>query len=103
MYCKFFISVIAVFYLNSIFLVFVECASLKTVPRGKWYCKFCQNMFQREKFVAHNANAVAAGRVLGVDVMGQITERCIRIVKNPEASEVFACVLCRLYLYNKGK
>ncbi|XP_074349536.1 uncharacterized protein LOC141689220 isoform X1 [Apium graveolens] len=78
-----------------------ECASLKTVPRGKWYCKFCQNMFQREKFVAHNANAVAAGRVLGVDVMGQITERCIRIVKNPEASEVFACVLCRGYDFSR--
>lgn len=78
-----------------------ECASLKTVPRGKWYCKFCQNMFQREKFVAHNANAVAAGRVSGVDVMGQITERCIRIVKNPEASEVFACVLCRGYDFSR--
>lgn len=78
-----------------------ECASLKTVPRGKWYCKFCQNMFQREKFVAHNANAVAAGRVSGVDVLGQITERCIRIVKNPEASEVFACVLCRGYDFSR--
>lgn len=87
------------FYLNfiSILLEFVECASLQTVPRGKWYCKFCQNRFQREKFVAHNANALAAGRVSGVDAIGQITERCIRIVKNPEASEVFACVLCRLH------
>lgn len=77
--------------------MFVECASLQTVPRGKWYCKFCQNRFQREKFVAYNANALAAGRVSGVDAIGQITERCIRIVKNPEASEVFACVLCRLH------
>ncbi|KAL1813247.1 hypothetical protein ACET3Z_023312 [Daucus carota] len=78
-----------------------ECASLQTVPRGKWYCKFCHNMFQRERFVAHNANALAAGRVSGVDVIGQITERCIRIVKNPEDSEVFACVLCRGYDFSR--
>lgn len=86
----FFVSVLAVF--------FAECASLETVPRGKWYCKFCQNMFQREKFVAFNANAIAAGRVSGVDVFEQITERCIRIVKNSEEAESIACVLCRLIL-----
>ncbi|KAL7211010.1 hypothetical protein ACSBR2_013992 [Camellia fascicularis] len=36
-----------------------------------------------------------AGRVLGVDLIEQITKRCIRIVKNPEDAEVIACVLCR--------
>ncbi|KAL7211222.1 hypothetical protein ACSBR2_014157 [Camellia fascicularis] len=36
-----------------------------------------KNMFQREKFVEHNANAVAAGRVLGVDLIEQITKRYI--------------------------
>lgn len=56
-------------------------------------------MFQREKFVEHNANAVAAGRVSGVDPIEQITKRCIRIV-NPEA-EVSACVLCRCWLFRK--
>ncbi|GMQ06946.1 hypothetical protein CsSME_00051347 [Camellia sinensis var. sinensis] len=64
-----------------------QCASLSSIPRGKWYCKYCQNMFQREKFVEHNANVVAAGRVLGVDFIEQITKRCIRIVKNPEDAE----------------
>lgn len=51
-------------------------------------------MFEREKFVEHNANAVAAGRVLGIDPIEQINKRCIRIVKNAEA-ELSGCVLCR--------
>ncbi|TKY62074.1 Increased DNA methylation 1 [Spatholobus suberectus] len=71
-----------------------ECAALSSIPRGDWYCQFCQNMFQREKFVAHNANAVAAGRVEGVDPIEQITSRCIRIVKDIEA-ELSGCALCR--------
>ena len=42
----------------------------------------------------HNANAVAAGRVAGVDPIKQITTRCIRIVKTLEV-EVGGCALCR--------
>ncbi|KAL1351979.1 hypothetical protein AAHE18_06G133400 [Arachis hypogaea] len=71
-----------------------ECASLSSIPRGDWYCEFCQNMFQREKFVAYNSNAVAAGRVEGVDPIQAITNRCIRIVKDVEA-DLGACALCR--------
>ncbi|KAL5743057.1 hypothetical protein ACOSP7_029789 [Xanthoceras sorbifolium] len=71
-----------------------ECASLPSVPQGDWYCKYCLNMFEREKFVAHNSNAVAAGRISGVDPIEQITSRCIRIVRNIEA-ELSGCVLCR--------
>lgn len=51
-------------------------------------------MFQREKFVEHNENAVAAGRISGIDPIEQITQRCIRIVKDIEA-ELTGCVLCR--------
>ncbi|KAL6965596.1 hypothetical protein U1Q18_036652, partial [Sarracenia purpurea var. burkii] len=51
-------------------------------------------MFQREKFVDHNANALAAGRVSGVDPIEEITKLCIRIVINPDDAEVIACVLC---------
>nr|GMD94915.1 increased DNA methylation 1 isoform X1 [Ipomoea batatas] len=79
-----------------------ECASLPSVPRGKWYCKYCENMFQREKFVEHNANALAAGRVSGIDPIEQITKRCIRIVKNPEEAEVIACVICRGYDFSRS-
>lgn len=71
-----------------------ECASLSSIPRGDWYCQFCQNMFHREKCVAYNANAVAAGRVEGVDPIEQITKRCIRIVKDIDA-ELSGCALCR--------
>ncbi|KAA8518666.1 hypothetical protein F0562_016140 [Nyssa sinensis] len=74
----------------------IECASLTSIPRGKWYSKYCQNMFQRERFLEHNANAVAAGRVSGVD------PRCIRIVKIPREAEVIACVLCRGYDFSKS-
>ncbi|EEF42838.1 DNA binding protein, putative [Ricinus communis] len=77
------------------------CASLSSIPRGKWFCQFCQNMFQREKFVEHNANAVAAGRISGVDPIEQITQRCIRIVKNIEA-ELTGCVLCRGYDFSRS-
>ncbi|KAL8526184.1 hypothetical protein ACS0TY_015416 [Phlomoides rotata] len=79
-----------------------ECASLLSIPRGKWYCTYCQNKFQRERFVEWNANAVAAGRVLGIDSIEQITNRCIRIVKNPEEAEVIACVICRGYDFSKS-
>ncbi|XWS59590.1 hypothetical protein CRYUN_Cryun08bG0135100 [Craigia yunnanensis] len=78
-----------------------ECASLPTVPRGHWYCKYCQNMFMREKFGEHDANAVAAGRILGVDAIEQITSRCIRIVKNIEA-ELSGCALCRACDFSKS-
>ncbi|KAF3441774.1 hypothetical protein FNV43_RR15689 [Rhamnella rubrinervis] len=78
-----------------------ECASLPSVPRGDWYCQYCNNMFQREKFVEHNENAVAAGRVSGVDPIEEISQRCIRIVKNIEA-ELSGCVLCRGYDFSKS-
>ncbi|BBH07730.1 Acyl-CoA N-acyltransferase with RING/FYVE/PHD-type zinc finger domain, partial [Prunus dulcis] len=78
-----------------------DCASLPNVPRGDWYCKFCQSMFQREKFVEHNENAVAAGRISGIDPIEQITQRCIRIVKDIEA-ELTGCVLCRGYDFSKS-
>ncbi|KAI4378706.1 hypothetical protein MLD38_016147 [Melastoma candidum] len=76
-----------------------ECASLTSIPLGDWYCKYCQNMFQREKFV--NVNSVAAGRVSGVDPIEQITKRCIRIVKNIGA-EISGCALCRCYDFSKS-
>ncbi|XP_019234167.1 PREDICTED: uncharacterized protein LOC109214681 isoform X2 [Nicotiana attenuata] len=78
------------------------CASLPAIPRGKWYCKYCESMLQREKFVERNENALAAGRVSGIDPIEQITKRCIRIVKNAEEAEFIACVLCRGYDFSKS-
>ncbi|KAA8544144.1 hypothetical protein F0562_022220 [Nyssa sinensis] len=77
------------------------CVSLPSIPKGTWYCKYCQNMFQKERFVERNANAVAAGRIAGIDPIEQITKRCIRIVETPEA-EVGGCVLCRGHDFSKS-
>ncbi|CAL5355498.1 unnamed protein product [Camellia sinensis] len=49
-------------------------------------------------FVEHNANAVAARRITGIDPLEQITKRCIRIVETTE-TDVGGCALCReMYL-----
>ncbi|XP_010267307.1 PREDICTED: uncharacterized protein LOC104604586 [Nelumbo nucifera] len=76
-----------------------DCLSLSSVPRGDWYCNYCQNMFEREKF--DSVNAKAAGRVAGVDPIEQINKRCIRIVNTPE-NEVGGCVLCRGHGFTKS-
>ncbi|KAL9252775.1 Increased DNA methylation 1-like protein [Drosera capensis] len=70
------------------------CISLQTVPTGKWYCRYCQNMFEKERFAELNANAIAAGRIAGVDPIEQITQRCIRIMTTLD-SDSSCCVLCR--------
>ncbi|KAH1091959.1 hypothetical protein J1N35_019216 [Gossypium stocksii] len=54
-----------------------------------------QNTFQKEKFVKHNANALAAGRVAGIDPIEQITKRSIQIIKTPETEVPSVCLLCR--------
>eukprot|EP00257_Ricinus_communis_P018791 XP_015577596.1 uncharacterized protein LOC8275257 [Ricinus communis] len=77
-----------------------DCLALPEIPTGRWYCKFCLNNFQKEKFVEHNANAIAAGRVAGVDPIDQITRRCIRIVKTMDA-DFGGCVFCRGHDFDK--
>ncbi|XP_073311020.1 increased DNA methylation 1-like [Primulina huaijiensis] len=72
-----------------------ECVPLSSIPQGKWYCKYCENMFQKAKVAKLNANAIAAGRVAGVDPLEEIKQRCIRIVGILEA-DVGGCALCRL-------
>ncbi|KAM4084156.1 hypothetical protein ACB094_08G110900 [Castanea mollissima] len=79
----------------------IECVPLPRIPSGTWYCRYCQNVFQKEKFVERNANAVAAGRVAGVDPIEQITMRCIRIVKTPEV-DFGGCALCRCHDFSKS-
>lgn len=78
-----------------------DCVGQPSVPRGKWYCTYCQTMFQQEQAFAHNANALAAGRVSGVDPIEQITKRCIRIVKTPEP-ELGGCTLCWVPGFSKS-
>lgn len=56
-------------------------------------------MFAKERFVETNANAIAAGRVAGIDAIEQITRRCIRMVETLE-TDVTVCVLCRSHFYS---
>ncbi|XP_078439998.1 uncharacterized protein LOC144710182 [Wolffia australiana] len=71
-----------------------ECVGVASVPAGDWYCPCCQNMQVKDKSGEYNENAIAAGRVAGVDPIEEIFKRCIRIAKTPEA-DVGGCVLCR--------
>ncbi|KAL9688704.1 hypothetical protein QQ045_033128 [Rhodiola kirilowii] len=77
------------------------CLELSRIPRGEWFCNYCTTMFERDKSVTCNANAIAAGRVSGVNPIKQITERCIRIV-NMDEGDVTACALCRACDYTKS-
>ncbi|KAL0390589.1 UNVERIFIED_CONTAM: Increased DNA methylation 1 [Sesamum calycinum] len=68
--------------------------------QGIWYCKYCQNMFEKEKFAEPDANAIAAGIVPGVDPLEAITQRCIRVVVTLEP-EIGGCALCRRHDFCK--
>ncbi|EPS71321.1 hypothetical protein M569_03436, partial [Genlisea aurea] len=71
-----------------------ECIGMSTIPEGKWYCKYCQGMYEREKFSENDANAIAAGWVPGVDPLAEISQRCIRII-GAFATDVGGCAICR--------
>ncbi|XVE59451.1 hypothetical protein DITRI_Ditri05aG0047700 [Diplodiscus trichospermus] len=79
-----------------------ECVCLPSIPTGTWHCRYCQNNFQNEKLAERNANALAAGRVAGIDPIEQITKRCIRIIKTPETEVLSVCVLCRGQSFSKS-
>ncbi|KAL0436961.1 UNVERIFIED_CONTAM: Increased DNA methylation 1 [Sesamum radiatum] len=72
----------------------IECVGLSVIPQGIWYCKYCKNMFEKEKLAEADANAIAAGRVPGVDPLEAITQRCIRIVETFEP-DIGGCAICR--------
>lgn len=55
-------------------------------------------MFEKEKFAENDANAIAAGRIPGVDPLEEISRRCIRIVANVVKYIGGGCVICR-YLF----
>lgn len=56
-------------------------------------------MFEKEKFAEHDANAIAAGRIPGVNPLEEITRRCIRIIGTVEKNTMGGCVICRLFIY----
>ncbi|KAI3908288.1 hypothetical protein MKX01_027310, partial [Papaver californicum] len=80
-----------------------DCVGELRVPRGDWYCPYCVSMFQRENHCTSNANARAAGRVEGVDVIEQINKRCIRIAETTEPEVGGGCSLCRCPGFSKSE
>ncbi|XP_020092860.1 uncharacterized protein LOC109713269 [Ananas comosus] len=78
-----------------------ECIGLSTVPEGDWYCQYCRNLHEREKHLAYNYNARAAGRVDGVDAIEQIFKRCIRIAVISDTDHS-VCVLCKSHDFSKS-
>ncbi|KAM6573738.1 hypothetical protein CsatA_017818 [Cannabis sativa] len=79
-----------------------QCINQQIVPSGTWYCKICQNQHVSEKCLERNPNAVAAGRVPGVDPIQQIANRCIRIF-NTEEMGFGGCALCRDHDFSKSE
>ncbi|KAF5784098.1 putative histone acetyltransferase chromatin regulator PHD family [Helianthus annuus] len=75
-----------------------ECAEETSIPRGKWYCKICQHSMKTH---GENENALAAGRIAGVNPIELNMTRCIRIIKHSENSDLCACVLCRCHDFTK--
>ncbi|EEE66405.1 hypothetical protein OsJ_22748 [Oryza sativa Japonica Group] len=72
-----------------------ECVGFTTIPRGTWCCRYCENRQQRESSLAYNHNAIAAGRIDGIDPMEQIFTRSIRIATTP-VTGFGGCALCSM-------
>ncbi|KAL5651308.1 hypothetical protein ACJX0J_036766, partial [Zea mays] len=75
------------------------CVGLSKVP-SEWYCDNCRNLVQKEKALAENKNAKAAGRQAGVDSIEQIMKRAIRIV--PISDDLGGCALCKQKDFNNA-
>uniref|UniRef100_A0A0D9WUF7 PHD-type domain-containing protein n=1 Tax=Leersia perrieri TaxID=77586 RepID=A0A0D9WUF7_9ORYZ len=79
-----------------------ECVGFTTTPKGTWCCRYCENRQQRESCLAYNNNAIAAGRIDGIDPMEQIFTRSIRVATTP-ITGFGGCALCRLHDFSKKK
>nr|CAB3469149.1 unnamed protein product [Digitaria exilis] len=75
------------------------CVGLPEVP-VEWYCDNCRNLVQKEKALAENKNAKAAGRQAGVDSIEQIMKRAIRIVTISD--DLGGCALCKKKDFNNA-
>ncbi|GJN39437.1 hypothetical protein PR202_gb28557 [Eleusine coracana subsp. coracana] len=79
-----------------------ECVGLSAMPKGTWCCRYCENRQQRESCLAYNNNAIAAGRIEGIDPLEQIFTRSIRIATTPETG-FGGCALCKLHDFSRKK
>ncbi|XP_044962071.1 uncharacterized protein LOC123413187 isoform X2 [Hordeum vulgare subsp. vulgare] len=76
------------------------CVGLPVVPSEEWFCDNCTILVQKEKALAANKNAKAAGRQAGVDSIEQILKRAIRIV--PICDDLGGCALCKKKDFNNA-
>ncbi|KAG2371457.1 Protein CHROMATIN REMODELING 4 [Vigna angularis] len=79
----------------------IDCVPLPCIPSGTWYCKYCQNVFQKDRQGQHNVNALAAGRIEGTDILEQMNPRCIRVVRTVEVDHG-GCALCSRHNFSKS-
>ncbi|KAK7402099.1 hypothetical protein VNO78_14096 [Psophocarpus tetragonolobus] len=79
----------------------IDCVPLPCISTGTWYCKYCQNVFQKDRHGQHNVNALAAGRIAGTDILEQMNRRCIRVVKTVEVDHG-GCALCSRHNFSKS-
>ncbi|CAM0912296.1 unnamed protein product [Alopecurus aequalis] len=77
----------------------LACVGLSEVP-SEWFCDNCSILVQKEKALAANKNAKAAGRQAGVDSIEQIMKRAIRIV--PISDDLGGCALCKKKDFNNA-
>lgn len=77
----------------------LACVGLSDVP-SEWFCDNCSILVQKEKALAANKNAKAAGRQAGVDSIEQIMKRAIRIV--PISDDLGGCALCKKKDFNNS-
>ncbi|KAL2981673.1 hypothetical protein AAZX31_13G303000 [Glycine max] len=80
----------------------IDCVPLPCIPSGSWYCKYCQNVFQKDRHGQHEVNALAAaGRIAGPDILELMNKRCIRVVKTVEVDHG-GCALCSRPNFSKS-
>ncbi|KAL0390584.1 UNVERIFIED_CONTAM: Increased DNA methylation 1 [Sesamum calycinum] len=83
-------------------LVFCRmCRSLSYSPRDMVLQILPKHVRKGKKFAERDANAIAAGRVPGVDPLEAITQRCIRIVGTFEP-DIGGCAICRGHDFSKS-
>ncbi|KAM7502876.1 hypothetical protein LguiB_001780 [Lonicera macranthoides] len=68
--------------------------SLPSTIKGKWYCRYCKERFDKEKLLQQIANACyAASRVAGIDTPEEIKKRCTGRVGTSKQFEYRGCML----------
>uniref|UniRef100_A0A0D9WUF6 Uncharacterized protein n=1 Tax=Leersia perrieri TaxID=77586 RepID=A0A0D9WUF6_9ORYZ len=82
--------------------VMTYAASVQMVGSSSFVIPAQELFTERESCLAYNNNAIAAGRIDGIDPMEQIFTRSIRVATTP-ITGFGGCALCRLHDFSKKK